>query len=77
MHNASNCARVMRVMDARARARVQCLRKRTRANETHSHYDGKLLSRDRDFAGRARWVTLTRIPGSVWRLFFYKTEKNR
>ena len=36
-HNMQAIVHVIRVMDARARARVQCLRN-ARANETYLHY---------------------------------------
>ena len=55
-------------MDARARARV---RESARANETYLHY-GKYTENCRadpeteTFVERARWLTLTRVPGSVW-----------
>ena len=37
----------------------------------------KLLGRDGDVAERARWLTLTRIPGSIWpiAIAFYNREK--
>ena len=36
--------------------------------------ESKLLGRDGDVAERARWLTWTHIPGSVW-LAFYNREK--
>ena len=40
----------------------------TRANVTLRVTESirKLLGRDRDVAKRVRWLTLTRIPGSIW-----------
>ena len=43
----------------------ECKQLCTRDGRVRKVY-GKLLGRDGDVAERARWLTLTRIPGSVW-----------
>ena len=53
----------MRVMDARAR--VSLLRKRTRVFTLRVTESIRKIAGQR-VAERARWLTLTRIPGSVW-----------
>ena len=62
---------VMCVMVVRACAWVPVLEKaHTLMKRIHIMCNGKvyrkLLGRDGDVAERARWLTLTRIPGSVW-----------
>ena len=72
MHDYDHCARVIRVMDARAHARVPVFQKaharmkRTCETESIRKIAGQ---RRRWVAERARWLTLTRIPGSVWPIF--------
>ena len=67
----SNCARVMCVMAVRVRAwvpgfeKVHALMKRIHIT-CNGKYTENCWTETKTSAKRARWLTLTRIPSSVW-----------